>query len=96
MGLTFHVRAKVIHVTGSRVNDICRGRQSIAAAIALRLGRFFYVDPQQFMNMQSKYDLHEQPKRLASELAAIEPRTAAWGHPGLSGPQRRERVIGPA
>jgi proteic killer suppression protein len=35
------------------------------------------VDPQWFMNMQSKYDLHVQSERLAAELAAIEPRSAA-------------------
>ena len=50
-------------------NDICLGRQRITAAIALRLGRFFGVDPQWFMNMQSKYDLCVQAERLAAELA---------------------------
>jgi plasmid maintenance system antidote protein VapI len=35
------------------MNDICNGRQGITAAIELRLGRFFDVDPQWFMNMQS-------------------------------------------
>jgi hypothetical protein len=38
---------------------------------------FFGVDPQWFMNMQSKYDLHVQAERLADELDAIEPRSAA-------------------
>ena len=77
MDLTVYALAKAIHVTRSRVNDICNGRQRITAAIALRLGRFFNVDPQWFMNMQSKYDLHMQAERLAAELAAIEPRSAA-------------------
>ena len=77
MGLTVYALAKAIHVTRSRINDICHGRQGITAAIALRLGRFFGVDPQWFMNMRSKYDLHEQAKRLAADLAAIEPRNAA-------------------
>jgi hypothetical protein len=35
---------------------------------ALRLGRFFGADPQWFMNMQSKYDLHMQAERLALSL----------------------------
>ncbi len=77
MGLTVYALARAIHVTRSRINDICRGRQGITAAIALRLGRFFGVDPQWFMNMQSKYDLHVQAERLAADLAAIEPRNAA-------------------
>ena len=77
IGLTAYALAKAIHVPRSRVNEICRGRQGISAAIALRLGRFFKVDPQWFMNMQSKYDLHVGQERHAAALAAIVPRDAA-------------------
>lgn len=77
MGLSVYALAKAIRVTRSRINDICNGRQGVTAAIALRLGRFFNVDPQWFMNMQSKYDLHVEAARLKAELAAIEPRSAA-------------------
>src|SRR5580658_2240560 len=73
MGLSVYALAKAVRVTRSRINDICLGRQGITAATALRLGRFFGVDPAWFMNMQSKYDLHVQAERLKSELAAIEP-----------------------
>lgn len=77
MGLSVYALAKAIHVTRSRVNDICLGRQGITAAIALRLGRFFGVDPQWFLAMQSKYDLSVQAEQLKAELDAIEPRSAA-------------------
>jgi addiction module HigA family antidote len=77
MGVSVYGLAKAIHVTRSRINEICRGRQAITANVALRLGRFFGVDPQWFMNMQAKYDLHVQAKLLADDLAAIAPRTAA-------------------
>ena len=77
MDISVYALAKAIRVTRSRINEICRGRQGITANVALRLGRFFGVDPQWFMNMQSKYDLRVQAERLADELAAIQPRTAA-------------------
>jgi addiction module HigA family antidote len=77
MGLSVYALAKAIHVTRSRINEVCHGRQGITANIALRLGRFFEVDPQWFMNMQAKYDLHVQAKLLAADLAAIAPRSAA-------------------
>ncbi len=77
MGLSVYALAKAIHVTRSRINEICHGRQGVTANIALRLGRFFGVDPQWFMNMQAKYDLHVQAKSLAKDLAAIAPRSAA-------------------
>ena len=75
-GMSVYALAKSIHVPRSRINEICRGNQGISASIALRLGRFFSVDPQWFMNMQAKYDLHAQGERLAAELALIEPRAA--------------------
>ena len=74
MSLTATALAKAIHAPRSRVNEICRGNQGISAAIALRLGRFFKVDPRWFMSMQGKYDLHVQERALAEELAAIQPR----------------------
>jgi antitoxin HigA-1 len=69
--------ANAIRVTRSRINDICNGRQGATAAIALRLGRFFNVEPQWFMNMQSKYDLHVPAERLKAELAALKRSGAA-------------------
>ena len=76
MGLSVYALAKAIRVTRSRINEICHGRQGVTANIALRLGRFFDVDPQWFMNMQAKYD-HVQAQKLSEELARIAPRSAA-------------------
>ena len=69
--------AKEIRVPRCRINDICLGKHGITANIALRLGKFFNVDPQWFMNMQAKYDLYVEGVELAKELAAIKPREAA-------------------
>ncbi len=77
MGLSVYALAKAIGVPRSRINEICHGRQGITANIALRLGRFFDVDPQWFMNMQAKYDLATEAESLADTLAGIKPRAAA-------------------
>ncbi len=66
MGLSVYAVAKAIGVSRSRINEIAHGRQGITAAMALRLGAFFDVDPQWFMNMQSTYDL-----RLARETVDV-------------------------
>ncbi len=71
MSLSVYALANAVHVPRSRLNDICRGRQGISANIALRLGKYFGVDPQWFLNMQAKYELHVQGEALADELAAI-------------------------
>lgn len=77
MGLTVYALAKAIDVPRSRINEICRGNQGISAQIALRLGRFFGVDPQWFMNMQAKYELELAASRLGDALDRITPRDAA-------------------
>ena len=71
MGLSVYALAKAIGAPRSRINGICRGEQGITAAIALRLGKFFGVDPRWFMNMQTQYDLQIEAGRLADKIAAI-------------------------
>jgi addiction module HigA family antidote len=75
MGLSVYALAKAIGVSRSRINEIAHGRQGITANIALRLGTFFGVDPQWFMNMQSQYDLWRA--RETVDVSAIEPMKAA-------------------
>ena len=77
MGLSVYALAKAIGAPRSRINGICRGEQGVTAAVALRLGQFFGVDPRWFMNMQTQYDLAFETARLAGEIAAIAPRRAA-------------------
>ncbi|MGE3871921.1 MAG: HigA family addiction module antitoxin [Parvibaculaceae bacterium] len=76
LAMSVYALAKEIHVSRSRINDICLGKHGITASMALRLGKFFDVDPQWFLNMQAKYDLHVRGAELAKELAAIKPRAA--------------------
>ena len=76
-GLSVYALAKAIGVPRSRINGVCRGEQGVTAALALRLGRFFNVDPRWFMNMQTQCDLVTEAERLTEKLAAIAPRQAA-------------------
>ncbi|MGL5114132.1 MAG: HigA family addiction module antitoxin [Beijerinckiaceae bacterium] len=75
MGLSAYALAKAICVPRSRINEIARGRQNMTATVALRLGCFFDVDPQWFMNMQSRYDLRRAEETV--DLSVIAPRHAA-------------------
>jgi len=77
MGLSVYALSKAIGVPRSRINGLCRGEQGVTAALALRLGKFFNVDPRWFMNMQTQYDLETEAERLTDKLAAISPRQAA-------------------
>jgi antitoxin HigA-1 len=57
MGITVYALSKAISVPRSRINEIVLGRRSITADTAVRLGRFFKTDPQNWINLQSHYDV---------------------------------------
>jgi antitoxin HigA-1 len=75
MNLSVYALAKAIGVPRSRINEIVHGRQGITASLALRLGRFFDVDPQWFLNMQTKHDLRRAEQSI--DVSGIVPRVAA-------------------
>lgn len=60
--------AKDIGVPPRRINEIVKGRRAITADTALRLGRFFGVAPEFWLNLQSHYDLEQEQERLAGRL----------------------------
>jgi addiction module HigA family antidote len=49
--------AKDIDVAPRRINEIIHGTRSISADTALRLGKYFKISPQFWLNLQSHYDL---------------------------------------
>lgn len=57
LGLTRYRVAKEIGVPQRRIDEICIGKRAISADTALRLGRFFSVEPQLWMNLQAQFDL---------------------------------------
>ena len=73
-GLTVYRLAKEIGVPLPRINDVVKGKRSISADTALRLGIFFGLPAQFWLNLQNEYDL-----RLASSgtLSKIKPYKAA-------------------
>ena len=64
-----HQLAMALRVPPNRIAHIIEGNRAITADTALRLGRYFGVNPQFWLNLQSSYDL-----RVASRdhLAQIE------------------------
>ncbi|UAL30697.1 HigA family addiction module antidote protein [Nocardioides rotundus] len=76
-GITQHKLAVSIGVPPRRINEIVHGKRAISADTALRLGRYFGVDPQFWLNLQTRYDLEVAQDRVADQVEAIAPvRTA--------------------
>jgi antitoxin HigA-1 len=68
MAITQYRLAKDIGVPPRRINEIVKGRRAITADTALRLGRYFRMSPEFWLNLQSHYDLERQQERLAGRL----------------------------
>ena len=74
MSVTSYRLAKELGVPLPRVYEIVKGRRSITADTALRLGAYFGLPAQFWMNLQNDYDLRTAN---VAELGQIRPYKAA-------------------
>ena len=68
MGITQYKLAKEISVPPRRINEIIHGKRAITANTALRLGRYFGISPQFWINLQAHYDLEVELDKLGPKL----------------------------
>jgi addiction module HigA family antidote len=68
MGLSQYRLAKDINVPARRINEIVHGERAITADTALRLGRYFKMSAQFWLNLQSHYDLEMVEERIGRRL----------------------------
>lgn len=55
--ITQHKLAVAVGVPPRRINEIVHGKRRITADTALRLGRYFGMSAQFWINLQARYDL---------------------------------------
>lgn len=72
-GITQHKLAVSIGVPPRRINEIVHGKRAIAADTALRLAKYFGVEPQFWLNLQSRYDLEIAEEKVTEQLELITP-----------------------
>ena len=76
-GITQYRLAKDTGVPPRRINEIVHGKRAITADTALRLGRFFGMEAQFWLNLQARCDLETAKDRLAERLnREVRPRAA--------------------
>lgn len=68
MGLSQTAVAKDIGVPPRRINEIVLGKRTVTADTALRLGRYFRMSPQFWLNLQSRYDLETASDKIGKKL----------------------------
>ena len=68
LGISQAELARQIGVSAGLISRIVKCKSPVTADVALRLGRFFSVSPQFWLNMQSRYDLEKAKEILGSRL----------------------------
>ena len=77
MKLSVYRLAQAIKVSRPRLNDIVLGRRGITTDTALRLGRYFGMTPEFWINLQTRYDLDVAERTMRHKIEQeVEPRTA--------------------
>ena len=74
-GITQNKLAVAIGVPPRRINEIVHGKRAVTADTALRLGKYFGVSMQFWLNLQTQYDLDVAEDRLSMQIDAITPLT---------------------
>ena len=77
MSISQYRLAKSISVPARRINEIVHGKRAITADTALRLGMFFRMEEQFWLNLQTHYELEVAKIEAGDRLKAeVEPHAA--------------------
>ena len=71
MNLTQKDLADAIKVPYQRINEIVAGKRGVTPSTALRLGKFFGMSPDLWLNLQVKFDLFSAQKKEQTILGKI-------------------------
>ena len=72
MGISQYALARAIDVPPRRINEIVKGLRAITVDTALRLGAFFGVQAQNWVNLQAHYDTENARHAMLDVLARIQ------------------------
>jgi antitoxin HigA-1 len=68
MEITQNQLAKDINVPANRVSQIIHGKREITADTALRLGKYFGIEPEFWLNLQVRYNMKIARSKVGNEI----------------------------
>ena len=71
MEISVYRLSKETGLSQTRIGQIIKGERSITAETALKLGKFFSVPAEFWMNLQTLYDIEEAQKRYKKDIESI-------------------------
>ena len=78
-------RARNLKVSTNRITNILKGRRAVTADTALRLGHWFGMSAEFWLNLQKQYEL-----RLTEKISGAETRRVAREKPRKPGKIKRQ------
>ena len=76
IGITPTELARQIDVPANRMSQIINAKRSITGDTALRLGHWFKIDPQFWMNLQTQFDLVFADRESGGAIKSLPTRSA--------------------
>ncbi len=68
MKISMNKLSRDLAVPPNRISEIVNGKRAITADTALRLERYFGVEAQFWLNLQSEYDLRVMKRKIGSDI----------------------------
>jgi addiction module HigA family antidote len=68
LDISINQLARDLSVPPNRVSEIVNGKRAITADTALRLQRYFGVEAQFWLNLQTEYDLRLMKRKIWSDI----------------------------
>jgi antitoxin HigA-1 len=72
--------ARDLNVPPNRINQIVRGKREITADTALRLGHYFGIEPEFWLNLQLRYNM-----KIAQNKVGLQIKKEVKPYPGAKG-----------
>ena len=69
LGLTQSQLAKDINVPPNRISQIINGKREITADTALRLSKYFGIEPEFWLNLQMRYNMKLAQSKIGNKIA---------------------------
>jgi addiction module HigA family antidote len=68
LGISINKLSRDISVPPNRISEIVNGKRAITADTALRLERYFGIEAQFWLNLQSEFDLRMIKRKIGSDI----------------------------
>jgi addiction module HigA family antidote len=68
LGISINKLSRDLSVPPNRISEIVNGKRSITADTALRLQRYFGIEAQFWLNLQTEYDLRIMKRKIWPDI----------------------------